>query len=703
MSVKARLLLVLCVSVLGFALIFAADRVSHRAIARMNALESHALDSYTQTMQARRQEKNFLLRKEEEWSAKTQEHMDAAEKHIQAIRSLDPESEAMCGRALKLLAVYRQSFIAVVEAQKAMGLKWDQGLQGEFVMAARVLEKALANPHDTAIGSMHDGKTVYLEKALENRYYNDILIVVLQMRRQEKNYLDRDEERPLKMVRDYVASIRRSIQGSGLPAGEMETQIKALGAYSDAFEALVRQRTEFKAANVAMIDSAREMEPAIIALSDYYQQRAQALSDRFALLTLLVELSAGAGIVLLCLWTLMAVTRPLRALQDFSRGVASGQLDAEPKGVTGSEFLALSANLSAMVGALKERMDDARRKGEEAAAQALRAEEAMHEAKRQETKVKELWRHMVDLAHKAEEFSDQLATAAEQLAAMVAQVKQGAFVQSERMAETATAVDQMNAAIIEVARGAASASESAHEVRGKARSGADMVYQAVESIGGVRDQALQMQGGMSTLNQQVGAIGQVMDVISEIADQTNLLALNAAIEAARAGDAGRGFAVVADEVRKLAEKSMAATKEVGERVKAIQDSARQSMERMVESVQAVEKSTELAKASGAFQEEILGLVELNSGQVEVIASASEEQSATSDQINRAVLEVNRIAEESAGGMATSHEAVQSLSGMAVSLRSMMREMLAMGNVAPADQAMVPPAAKAAAKPQSREH
>ncbi|MFO7594821.1 MAG: HAMP domain-containing methyl-accepting chemotaxis protein [Desulfocurvibacter africanus] len=654
MSVKSRLLLVLCISVLGFALIFAAGLISSKAISRVNTLRDHAVESHALILQARRQEKNFFLRRKDEYIASTQKHMDEVQAHIEAVAVLDLDAKGMCDQALRLLQSYRQRFAAMAEAEQTMGLEWNQGLQGVFVTAARALEKAFDSHKDT-----------------------DMVIAVLQLRRQEKNYLTRNEEKPLGMVRDYVASMRRSILSSGMAPDDVRAESKALADYSDAFEGLVRKRGELQANETAMAAAARDLEPAILALRDHYQMRAQSLANRFAKLTLLVEAIAAGAAILLCLWTLMAVTRPLRALQAYSRAVASGRLDVKPEGVTGHEFKALSADLSAMVGELRARMDEARRKGEEAASQAQRAEEAMHEARRQETKAKELWQRMVELAHRAEAFSEQLASSAEQFAAMVAQVKQGAFAQSERMAETASAMHQMSAAIVEVARGASSASDSAREVRARARTGADMVYLAVESIGGVRGRTLEMHSGMETLNKQVEAIGQVMDVISEIADQTNLLALNAAIEAARAGDAGRGFAVVADEVRKLAEKTMTATKEVGQRIKAIQESARMSMERMHESVQAVEKSTDLAKASGASQEEIVGLVETNSGQVEAIASASEEQSTTSEQISHAVVEVNRIAEELAGGMAASHEAVKGLSDMAANLRTMMREMLAL--------------------------
>ncbi|GKT29318.1 Chemotaxis methyl-accepting receptor like protein, partial [Aduncisulcus paluster] len=159
-------------------------------------------------------------------------------------------------------------------------------------------------------------------------------------------------------------------------------------------------------------------------------------------------------------------------------------------------------------------------------------------------------------ARDADEISDQLASAADELSAQVDESRRGAEVQQQRASETATAMDQMNATVMEVAQGQ------------------ELVGQVVTSIQALEQNSEELKSSMEELGQRTDSIGKVMNVITDIADQTNLLALNAAIEAARAGEAGRGFAVVADEVRKLAEKTMDATKEVGEAITSIQDSTR---------------------------------------------------------------------------------------------------------------------------------
>ena len=287
------------------------------------------------------------------------------------------------------------------------------------------------------------------------------------------------------------------------------------------------------------------------------------------------------------------------------------------------------------------------------------------------TQIKNTQRTIIEVANQAMDISSRVAAASEELSAQVEQVSQGTEIQSERAASTATAMEEMNAAVLEVARNSGEASEQANETREKAEHGVRMVNRVIEAIRTVNSVASELEGNMQELGAQAEAIGGVMNVISDIADQTNLLALNAAIEAARAGEAGRGFAVVADEVRKLAEKTMSATSEVGASIQGIQQSTTSNIARVTAAGKSVTEATELAGSSGTALQEILDLVGKNSALIAGIATAAEEQSATSEEINTSVEEVNRIAGETASGMVESASAVQELSNMAQQLRTLL--------------------------------
>ena len=275
---------------------------------------------------------------------------------------------------------------------------------------------------------------------------------------------------------------------------------------------------------------------------------------------------------------------------------------------------------------------------------------------------------MMNAVHMVEQIADGLSQASQALASQVEGVNHGAELQSRRTEETAAAMDEMNATVLEVARNAGNAAERAAQAQSTAQDGEAVVERAVQAIRQVETVTGELKRSMDGLSERAEAIGRIMGVISDIADQTNLLALNAAIEAARAGDAGRGFAVVADEVRKLAEKTMHATKEVGDVTSAIRDGVRESIGEADQAAQAVTRATELAGQSGQSLKKIVELVVATSDQVRSIATAAEEQSAASDEIARAVEDVRRVSLETAREMAGASGGVEALERLAGELQ-----------------------------------
>jgi len=270
--------------------------------------------------------------------------------------------------------------------------------------------------------------------------------------------------------------------------------------------------------------------------------------------------------------------------------------------------------------------------------------------------------------------AESLADAAEHMTAQITQSTEGMEEQRARTTEVATAIEEMNATILEVAKNAGDAATTAGQANAMAATGADLVDKVITVMESVNAKAAGLKSEMRDLGDQAQGIGQIMQVISDIADQTNLLALNAAIEAARAGEAGRGFAVVADEVRKLAEKTMTATKEVSNYIRSIQDSAGRNMAATDETSHVIEQADSLAHEAGDALRQILNFVERTSDQVRGIAAAAEQQSATSEEINRSTDHINTIAESTAGAMAVASTAVSDLAHLASDLRTSMTRM-----------------------------
>ena len=319
--------------------------------------------------------------------------------------------------------------------------------------------------------------------------------------------------------------------------------------------------------------------------------------------------------------------------------IAKRVVDGDYNVDDGGKKMGVYGSIVEMVNALKEHIENAQRESENAKEQSRKAQEAMEQANAASAEAQAKTEAMLVAADKLEQVGVVVSSASTELSAQIEQSDRGAAESAQRLSEAATAMNEMNATVQEVAKNGNASSASAETNRAGRRS-AQVVEKAVHSIEEVHHLSLELKEDMTQLNEHAQDISRIMAVISDIADQTNLLALNAAIEAARAGEAGRGFAVVADEVRKLAEKTMASTQDVGNAIKAIQESTTKSMTGVDNAVQRIGEATELANQSGRALQEIVSTVEATADQVNAIATASEEQSAASEEINQSIVQVN---------------------------------------------------------------
>jgi methyl-accepting chemotaxis protein len=370
-----------------------------------------------------------------------------------------------------------------------------------------------------------------------------------------------------------------------------------------------------------------------------------------------------------------SIVRPLVSATKAAEDVAAGNLDVSLPASGKDEITKLEASLNTMVGTLKRNLAEITVKTREAEDKAHAAEEATalaNEAKAQAITARQ--EGLLAAANKLEVVVERLSSASEQISGQADTIGRATDVQKERITETATAMEEMNATVLEVAKNATQAAEGADTARARATEGNAVVTRSVTAMDALLTLSTNLKANMDTLGKRAQDISQVMNVITDIADQTNLLALNAAIEAARAGDAGRGFAVVADEVRKLAEKTMNATKEVGETVRAVQEVSQQNVAGMEQAARAIAESTELVRESGKSLDEILSMSESTALQVQSIAAAAEEQSAASEEINHAVDQINAIASETAQSMQQTTIAIRELAEQAETLRALVAEL-----------------------------
>ncbi len=245
--------------------------------------------------------------------------------------------------------------------------------------------------------------------------------------------------------------------------------------------------------------------------------------------------------------------------------------------------------------------------------------------------------------------SESIASGSEQLSASSEEITRTMTDQSNRSSQIATAAEEMSQTVIDIAKSASNIAQSSSETAGIAKKGAEIVAKSVAESRTIVETVNASANVMQSLGEKSKQIGEIVDVINDIADQTNLLALNAAIEAARAGDQGRGFAVVADEVRKLAERTSKATAEINQMIRSIQGEVASAVNAMNHTNEKVNVGLQYSVDAGEQLKAIVQSVTSLQGMVQQIATATEEMSSTSEAISGDIQAVAGGAREISGG------------------------------------------------------
>ena len=567
-------------------------------------------------LEARQQEKNFVIRGEQKYADGVKEKVDSliAQGKETKDRFADQYNKDEMDKVITAVNAYYAAFIGYVDTTRQRDTT-AQAMEESARTVQTLMNKVRGEQKTEAMQLIRSGASAERleDKIAKADDANRMLKWMLEIRRNEKNYMLRDDEKYVTsndQLLSEMKSLMRALKSRYTNPNHQEMADKVMAAlvdYSRNFNQYVEENKTAGIEMVNMLDNARAALD--IAATTRKDQKAKLEAEIAAADTQLLTFSAIA--VLLGIIAAYFITRiivgPLTASVTTLNRLADGDLTVEVESHSKDEIGQLMSAMKHMATSLREIMTNIMGG------------------------------------------TNQLATAAEELAAVTEDTSSGV---NELMAETeqvATAMNEMSATVSEVSSNASLAASSTEEGRKVAADGRAIVMQTIDAINTLADNVTRSTEVINNLKQESNNIGTVLDVISGIAEQTNLLALNAAIEAARAGEQGRGFAVVADEVRTLAQRTQQSTDEIQSMITSLQNGANEAVGVMNTSQEQTHHTVAQAGQAGQALDEIMHLVEQIADMTTQIASAAEEQSATSGAVSESMNNISQVTERSAAG------------------------------------------------------
>lgn len=552
---------------------------------------------------------------------------------------------------------YTISFQNLTTALEQRGLNEKLGAEGAFRSSVHSIENLI-----TKANEIH------------------LLNTMLQVRRHEKDFLLRRQEKYIADVQMHIRTLREETRTSGVSNVAKATIDTLAGEYTAKFLALV---TLLK--RVDMLDARLNNE--FLAMNRHLDKLVEA-KESTALAFRMASLAILAAAFIVCLWLALRMSRniaePIVRLKNAARRVAAGDFATTLTVHTHDEIRDLGDAFNSMIQSLRtshEELQAEKHSVESKVQEAVATidQERAYLVNNVETLLQGIERFAGgdltlrfdtnDTSHEGamgklyagfnkalEKVQNLLLTTHEavveaaQAGVIIAEkandFSQGAQEQSQQAAIAAQSVDEMMRNINHTIDYINAAAVSSHHASENARKGVETVEHTANGINAIVTATKEMEHQIIRLTERIAKIDEIAGAIREIADLTNLLALNASIEAARAGEHGRGFAVVADEVKKLADRTSDATKEITETISGIHKEAKGANTVMAAARQSVSKGIEMTQTITYMFEEILNDALQVSDAMHDVQNQSRQQRTMSEQVNANVQNITTVVMES---------------------------------------------------------
>jgi methyl-accepting chemotaxis protein len=280
------------------------------------------------------------------------------------------------------------------------------------------------------------------------------------------------------------------------------------------------------------------------------------------------------------------------------------------------------------------------------------------------------WWVISRITRQMNEAASSVASSSMEIAATMEQQERTASQQAASVNETTTTMDELGASARQVMNQAESATGSANEVLSQADNGTRAVEETLETMYSLKDRVSAIAQQILRLSEQTNQIGNISNLVSDLANQTNMLALNAAVEAVRAGEHGKGFSVVASEIRKLADQSKKSAEKINTLVEDIQNAINTTVMVTDEGTKSVETGVNVSQnTSHAFAGVREGINQVVMSNQQITLTLKQQVNAV-EQVIEAMTVLNVAAQETATGITQVKEGTQRLNQAAVSLKDL---------------------------------